>query len=235
MNKADRLLRPLIAIVAATVAVMGAPSALADRPLASETADAIAAGTCQVESALLGKRARGAPTVRGWDNLFSCGLAHDTQAAIGYARERGAGETVQSVLLAGKTSLLVPQAERTGWGLAYAVGALRAPGQGLRADGVRVTGLATRELASGLLGHANLGWSYSRIGNASRTLWSLGIETTADFTVAADLFGDDRGRPTVSAGFGYTLLVGFSVNLSYALQFESPRVKSLGVGAKLVF
>jgi hypothetical protein len=129
----------------------------------------------------------------------------------------------------------MPQDGRTGWGVAYSVGAVKAPGLKVEIDEIRIIGLASRELSPGLLGHANLGWSHSRIDKLSTTQWSLGVETTADLNVAADIFGDDRGRPSFSAGVGYVFGGGFSANLSYALQFDNPRVKAVGIGAKLVF
>jgi hypothetical protein len=65
----------------------------------------------------------------------------------------------------------------------------------VRVEELRVVGLVSGELVSGVLGHANLGWSYSRSAKKSTTQWWLGVETTSDLSVAADVFGDDRGRP----------------------------------------
>jgi hypothetical protein len=103
----------------------------------------------------------------------------------------------------------------------------------LESLGLLVAG--TREITSALLLHANLGWNRSRAQKQNSTLWSLGLETTSDLVLAADVFGDDRNRPGLSAGLGYSFGTGFSANLSYALVLESPRIKQLTLGAKLAF
>lgn len=219
----------------ALAAVMGAGAAHADRPLVSETADVIAPGACQIESALARTRAGSLDTARTWDSSFSCGLALQTQVALGYGREQAGGSTDQALRLAGKTTVVAPEDGRTGYGLAYGLAAVKGPGSGYKVEDFTVLALATRELASGLLGHANLGLSHSRSLRRSTALWSLGVETTADLTVAADLFGDDRDRPSVSAGVGYSFGGGFSANAAVALQFSKPQARVLSVGAKLVF
>ena len=67
------------------------------------------------------------------------------------------------------------------------------------------------------------------------TVWSLGVESTDDLALAADVYGDDRGKPWVSAGGGYTLGGGVRASLSYALQLDRPRVRVVTRGAKLAF
>lgn len=225
-------LATFIAIAATLLA--GAP-ARANRPLVSDTADVIASGACQIESPLLRESGSGLSIARAWDTLFSCGVPHDTQLGVGYTRANSEGQTAQHHLLAGKTSLVQPESGRTGWGIGYGVAAVKLPGLSVRVENISVIGLVTRELASGVLVHANLGWNHNQSDRLNTTLWSLGVETTSDFTVAADVFGDDRSRPWVSAGMGYLFGGGFSANLSYALQFENPRVKSLSVGINLAF
>ena len=93
----------------------------------------------------------------------------------------------------------------------------------------------TREVAASLLLHVNLGHAWSRSARQGTTLWSVGVETATDTTVAADLFGDDRSRPWVSAGVGTKLGRGLSVNASVAVQFENPRVTQWTLGAKIEF
>ncbi len=124
---------------------------------------------------------------------------------------------------------------RPGFGIAYSVGAVKEPGLSWRREELHVVGLITLELSKGLLGHTNLGWSRSRAARQNTTTWSLGIETVGDFTVAADAFGDDRGRPSLSAGVGYTFGKGLSANAALATLFEAPRVHQVSVGAKFVF
>jgi len=217
------------------LALMTSGSAHADAPLVSETADVIGAGDCQVEAALAKGRASNTPASHGWDLLASCGLGRDSQAALGLSGVRSDGSTARAARAVGKTTLVAPAGDVTGWGLRYGFAFEQAPGVGWRSEGLELMGVMTREVASGLLLHANVGHSYSRSTGQGSTLWALGIETTADTTVAADLFGDDRSRPWVSAGVGTKLARGLSINASFAVQFEQPRVRLFTLGAKLTF
>lgn len=221
--------------LAATLLVAAATSSHADAPLVSETADVIPGDACQVELASSRARASGAAAVRGFDLLGSCGVRGHSQAALGYTRERSEGETAQALRAFVKTTLRAPEGGRWGFGLRYGLDGARAAGASWRTEGAEVLGVATREIAPALLFHANLGHAWSRSARQGTTLWSLGIETAADTTVAADLFGDDRSRPWVSAGVGTKLGRGFSVNASVALQFETPRVTQWTLGAKIEF
>lgn len=222
------------ALIAVTLLLL-LDAAQADRPLVSETADVIDREACQVEAAAGTSRARGATKVREWSGIITCGVAFDTQPALTYERASAAGEKEERVVLGAKTTLQMPGQGRTGYGVAYSVGGVKVGGDSLRREELNVAGLVTLELAPRLLGHFNLGWSRSRTLRQDTTVWSLGIETVGDVAFAADTFGDDRGRPAVSAGAGWALGKGLSVNAAYAVRFESPRVNQLSVGAKIVF
>lgn len=210
-------------------------SARADRPMVSETADAIEAGACQVEAAAARTRASGSASLASVGAIFSCGLKGGHQWALSYGRDSGGGEKSQSLGLGGKSNLVPMEAGRTGFGVAYSLGTLKSAGSGHRFEDLTVLGVASRELASGLLGHANLGWTRSRSARQSTTLWSLGAETTGDVFYAADVFGDDRNKPSLSAGVGFNFAPGFSGNVAYALQFDKPRAKQISLGVKAVF
>jgi len=219
-------------LLAALLALAALP-ALAGRPLRSETADVPDAGSCELEAAAARAHSSGLPALRNTDAAFACGVGAQTQAGLGVTR--AAGDTFSAARLVGKTTLLTPERGRTGWGIAYGVDAAKTPDVSWRIDNFGLLAAATRQLAGGLLVHANLGWNRSRTARQNTTLWSLGIETTSDLTVAADVFGDDRSKPGVAAGMGYSFGGGFSASISYALLLESPRVKLLTLGAKLVF
>lgn len=208
-------------------------SARADAPLVSETADVIPDKACQVELAAGRARASGQAAVTGQDVLGSCGVHGKHQFALGYTRERSEGQTAHAVRAFVKTNFVAPEAGSNGYGLRYGFDANRAPGGNWRHEGVEVLGALTREVAPALLLHVNLGHAWSRSARQGTTLWSLGVETAADTTVAADLFGDDRSRPWASAGVGTKLGRGISVNASVAVQFESPRVTQWTLGAKI--
>jgi hypothetical protein len=212
-----------------------AGTAWADRPLVSETADVIPEGSCQIEAARLRTTSPGASALRGWDTLLSCNRGLSTQPAVGYSNQRGDDGRSDGLLLGAKTTLVMPEAGSTGLGLAYRVEWSRPPGAAWSADVYVVTAALTRELSSGLLLHGNLGWSRSRPTRQDTTFWSVGMETTADLSMAVDAFGDDRSKPSLSGGVGYVIGAGFSLNASLAVQFETPRLRTLTLGAKLVF
>lgn len=210
-------------------------TARADAPLVSETADVIPDKSCQVEMATGRSRASGQAATTGQDLLGSCGVNGKHQLALGYTRERGDGQTAHAVRAFAKTTLVAPEAGNNGYGLRYGFDANRMPGSGWRSEGVELLGVLTREVASSLLLHVNIGHAWSRSARQGTTLWSLGVETTTDTTVAADVFGDDRSRPWASAGIGTKLGRGLSVNASVAVQFENPRVTQWTLGAKIEF
>lgn len=63
----------------------------------------------------------------------------------------------------------------------------------------------------------------------------MGIEGGGPLGWAADVYGDDRSRPWLSAGVKLPLGEAFSANLSYAQQFVSPRVHLWTLGLKIEF
>jgi len=225
---------PARALAAPLLAAAGT-AALADAPLVSETADVIVASACQVETALSQSRTPGQGPLHSYDVLGSCGIHGHSQAAIGFSRERGDGAVRRSARVFGKTTLAAPEAGRTGWGLRYGLGADQLPDDSWHPEGLELLGLMTREIAPGVLFHVNLGHLHERAAGVGKTVWSLGVETTADTTVAADFFGDDRSRPWVSAGIGRRFGHGLNLNAGVALQFEQPRVRQLTLGAKIEF
>jgi len=222
------------ALVALLPAIAGM-AARADAPLVSETADVIGAGACQVEMALSQARTRGQGPLHGYDVLSSCGFRGHSQAAFGFSRDRGEGALQRSARMFGKTTLVAPEPGRTGWGLRYGLGADQLPDDSWHQEGLELLGLVTREIAPGLLLHLNLGHLHERAAGVGKTVWALGVETAADTTVAADVFGDDRSKPWFSAGIGRRFGHGLSLNASAALQFQQPRVRQLTVGAKIEF
>jgi len=209
-------------------------ASVADRPLATETADVISRGTCQVEAVGGQSRASGAPRLREWDVTATCGVEFDTQPALQYGQARGGGDKEESLRLGAKTTLWSSGDSRI-LGVAYSIGALKVPGRSWQREDAAITALVTAKLAHPLIGHANVGWARSRSARQDATTWSLGVETEGELVLAADAFGDDRSRPWLSAGLGASLGKGLSVNAVMAVQFDSPRVRQVSLGAKLEF
>lgn len=216
-------------------AALLATTAQADRPLVSETADVIAAGDCQIEAWGWRAHSSGRPRERETTAFTSCGVGGRHQFGLAASRNVVQDAHAMGYTLFGKTTLRMPEKGQTGFGLAYTLGLDKASGQGLRRESTSLLGVATQALDGGVLLHANLGWLHSRSAGASTTTWSLGVERVDDFSWAADVFGDDRSRPWVSAGAGWALLDKLSFNAAYALQFERKKVRQLSVGVKLQF
>ena len=79
-----------------------------------------------------------------------------------------------------------------------------------------------------------LGKILDAFGNAE-SFEKIFAEHGNDVVLAADVYGDDRSRPWVSAGAGWALLSTLSFNAAYAVKFESRRIKQVSVGMKIVF
>ena len=226
MNACTRLASLAACLIAATASA---------GPRVTETADALPARDCELEAGVARERASGAPTLKGTEAVFGCGVGWATQVNVGWVRDRVAGESASGYSLLGKTTAAMPEAGRIGWGLAYGISAAREGGNRLRWQEAAVTLVATREIAGNWLLHANLGISHARDAGINTTVWSLGLESTDTLALATDVFGDDRNRPWVSAGVGYGFGGGFSASVRLAQQFDQPRVRTVAVGAKLVF
>ena len=231
MTKTKRQ-RHLLTLAAGTL-LLAAGTARADRPLVSETADVIGAGQCQVETGLAHASASGIASLRSIDVFGSCGVAGHTQLGIALGSSRQAGATDLGLTLVGKHTLKMPEDGAIGYGVAYALGMEKASGGHWRHGSARLLGVATKDLAKGLLGHANLGWERTQADRLNSTLWSLGAESDSGLRWAADVSGDDRSRPWLSAGLLFPLSDKLSANASYAQQFERTRVRLWTLGFKV--
>jgi hypothetical protein len=239
MNRPSHsLFLPTIAAPAAAAAALAfaltCGTAQAGRPSVAENADVIERGSCEVEGVVASNRSSGNPTVRETTAIFTCAVGFDTQPALTYSRASGGGAKEDSLLLGAKTMLRAPGDGRAGFGVVYGIGGLKAAGETWKREEAGITGLMTLELGKGLLGHANLGWSHSRSARQNTTTWALGLEAPGETVFAADVFGTDRERPGASVGVGRTF-GSVLLNAAYLVQFESPRVRQISLGAKLTF
>ena len=227
---------PHLLIPASALAILFAgPTAWAARPLVSETADSLAQGDCEFETALASTRVRGQANTGSLDALVACGIGMGTQVSDAYNRSRSAGLTDQVITLGGKTNLAEAQDGRIGWAIAYGVSIDKATGDNWKHGSTRILGVATKSLTDSLVGHFNLGWMRTEADRLNSTTWSLGFESDGPVRWAADVFGDDRSRAWASAGLIWPLAEKLTANLAYAQQFERPRVRQLTLGFKFDF
>lgn len=225
----------LLTLASALATLIASPAAWAARPLVSETADSLAQGDCEFESALASTRVRGQDNTGSLDALVACGIGMGTQVSGAYNRSRSAGLTDQVITLGGKTNLAEAQDGRIGWAIAYGASLDKAPGTNWKHGSTRVFGVATKSLTDSLVGHVNLGWLRTEGDRLNSTTWSLGFEGDGPVRWAADVFGDDRSRAWVSAGLVWPLAEKLTVNLAYAQQFERPSVRQWTLGFKFDF
>lgn len=227
---------PVCTALAATALALACSAASAGRPSATENADVIDRGTCEVEPLVSSTRGGGVAKTDSWGANFTCGIGYSTQPFVTYTRSRSLGLAEESLALGAKSTLLAPQGGRPGLGVNYAIVSGKAGGTGWRTEIASIAGLATMEVATEVLLHANLGVTHLRDTKSNTTYWSVGVERTGNLTLAADLLGDDRSDgASVSVGVGYSFTPRFSANATYATGLEAPRLRNFAVGAKFVF
>ena len=209
--------------------------AWADHPLVSETADALPRGSCQVEFARATEHTQKQPMTGSSDVQFSCGAGARSQFAIGMNSARVQGRRVEQYRAAGKTTLLEPSNGQTGFGVRYGLTWATGLGLSTELESSTIMAVATREVRNGVLVHANLGFSRDRQRALSTGLWSLGVETTDALAFAADVYGEERGKPSLSLGMGWRAMKGMNISLAYAMQTGDEKFKTLSLGLKLVF
>ncbi len=219
----------------APFAILVSTPAWADHPMVSETADALPRGSCQVEFGRSLERARGTATTGASDVQFSCGAGAQSQFALGLTSSRVEGLRTENYRAVGKTTLVAPEDGNTGFGLRYGAGWARGQGVGTELESVTLLAVASREVHNGVLAHANLGFTRDRLQSLTTGLWSVGVETTGEFSVAADLYGAERSKPSVSVGAGWRASKGSFISAAVAMQTADAKTRTLSIGLKLVF
>jgi hypothetical protein len=212
-------------------------AAHAGRPLATEDADVLERGNCEWEGFAARLTTSGTPAVNGATMQVGCGFGWNSQAALGYSRERSDGASTSAWGVSGKTAIVERAEGRTGLTLAWGLGTQREPGGSMKHETSFLALVATREWADGWLTHANLGWVRSESASASATTWNLAIEKPVGNGVdlMAEVYGDDRERPWLGAGVRWSVSERFSLNGSWSVQNQSPRPKLWTLGFKLAF
>lgn len=214
-----------------------ATAAHAGRPLATEDADVLDPGACELEGFVARERASGTSAANGSTLQFGCGLGWHSQAALAHTRVRSDGETASAWALLGKTAI-VPRADATpGLTLAWGLVAERIPGAATKHEATFLAAVATREWDGGWLAHANLGWWRSESASASTTTWNLALEKPvgAGVDVMGEFYGNDRTRAWLGLGLRWAAAERLSLNASYAVQDSAPRTRLWTVGFKVAF
>lgn len=207
------LARGLLAALALAAAALPAQAA---RPLATDDAGVIAAGTCELEAAAGSTRVEeddARLSLRERGALLACGLPFDAQAGLAYSHASAAGARAQGLALAGKWALWSGAGEAApALALSGALAWSResASGQGWQREGSELRLIGTLPLAAVLL-HANLGHARAAQGGAKATLWGLALEAQPieaaglGWAPLAEVYGDDRGKRLAAIGLRLTL------------------------------
>lgn len=233
---------PLSAASSAALVLVGLLSlsqgAWAGRPLVTEDADVLERGSCELEGFGLRAKANGLEPLNAAAAQVGCGVGAGTQVALGGSRARSAGDTDRAWSIGGKTEIYARNSGRDlGVTLAWGTGWQKTPVTGYHRESTYLTLVATQALPSDWLLHGNLGWARSQSAAQDSTLWNLAVEKAVGHGVdlMGELYGDDRQRPWLGSGVRWTLREGLSLNASYAVQAETPRIKQVTVGFKLGF
>lgn len=227
---------PKVGVAAALLC--GSVACLAGRPLATEDTDILDQKECEWESFVAREMSTGNPATEGWTAQVGCGVGYSTQLALAYSRARSAGPSAQGLALVGKTGLIERKDDAMGLTLAWALGREKAPGSSsFKHELTHLNLVATKEIAKSLAAHANLGWVHSKTARASSTTWNLAAEYSlaSGVDVMGEIYGDDRTKPWLGIGVRWLMMEWLSVDASYSVQRETPRIKLWTVGFKLAF
>lgn len=224
-----------LALAAALLTLAGA--AHAGRPLATEDADVLGRSLCEAEGFHARLSASGTPDTRGWTLQGACGIGGSTQLALAYSRARSDGTTGEGLLLGGKTGIIGREGDGLGLTLAWGLTGAKLGGGSFEHELSYLNLVATREIAPGWTGHANLGWLRSESTKANSTTWNLALEKSLGNGVdlMGEVYGDDRSDEWLGLGVRWAASDRLSLNASYAAQNQSPRVRLWTIGFKYAF
>jgi hypothetical protein len=224
---------------ACSLALLAASPAHAGRPMATEDAEVIDDGDCELES--FGGRfgARGEPASRIGSAQVGCGIGGGSQVALAVARSGPKGAPIRALALGGKTRLWHSQVSQTSWALAWGLTAERGDGHGLRQESSYLTAVVTRPLNDELNLHANLGWSHARSSRQSTLGWSIGLEQAVSdrLDLTLESFGSDREHaPWLQTGLRWAVAPDkFYVDTSLGRQTGASGASAFTIGLRLAF
>lgn len=205
----------------------------AGRPLVTEDADVLAPQACEWESMLARTKVGSDASISTGATQVGCGVGWNSQVAVAY----GKGNGLQLLGVGGKTALITRQDDAAGLTLAWGLIGAKPEGASLRHDVSYLNLVLTKALGHELTGHANLGWTRSRLAGHSASTWNLAIEWAQrpGLDWMAEVYGDNRTKHWLGLGVRYAPSDRWSLNASVAQQRETPKVRLFTVGAKLSF
>lgn len=235
--------RGLMLVAGVCTAALHLGPAQAGSPLQTDDAGVLAAGECELEGTALRRSTAGERSTET-SLQAGCGFGWNSQFAVALATARSQGVRESGLALGGKTGLWQGAGrddEAAALALAWQVAGAKIPGESWRHAESGLNLIASLPVAADLTLHANLGHARSELDRQDTTTWGLGIEH-AGFGAAqrwapmAEVFGDDRERPSWNLGLRYAAVPDkVFVVVSYGRQFTSERPSVLKLGFKAAF
>lgn len=223
------------AVVCLAVALSAAVPVLAAAPLATEDADVLDRGTCELEATVSWLTA-GAGQERSGDAKLSCGVGLRSQLDLTLGRAVGDAPWANYAVLGGKTHLAEP-VPGTALALAYEFGWLSPSGQRTALEEVLLTGVASHEIGDGWTAHANLGWLWLRERDDDRATWGLALQHAFDDRLAAmiETYRRLAKDPWVAAGLRWNVVEHVALGASIAHQTSGERATLGTLGLAVSF
>lgn len=177
--------------------------AQAGRPMETDDADILDAGSCQLETWVDRHR----DSTEFW-LAPACNPGGNMELTIGAAWTRQASSTTTSALAFQAKTVLKPM-QPDGWGAGLAAGLEHHPKRtGEGRDWYAYLPVSRSFRDDRLLLHANLGWLHDGEDKRNRMTWGIGTEfEVAERTwMMLETFGHDQGKPSYQLGFAYWLI-----------------------------
>ena len=218
------------------VAALASTGAHAGRPMTTEDAGVLPAGSCELETYHARLR-DDSPTVRTESLQWGCGATGSTQLALQLQNSHGAGSSLQWAVV-GKTRLTADDASLHA-AVAWRADAHDDPGKRLRLGGATLLGVITWPVNDSLQAHANLGWIGDHIARQQSTVWSLALEKSLDarWDVMAESFGSDRQQhPWWQLGLRWAAMPErLWLDTSFGRPWGAGQSRALSVGLRAAF
>lgn len=224
-----------LSVLSAVLAI--GTDAQAGRPLVTEDAAVLAVGECALETYVGSFGADAVPTAHLLSSQIGCGLISQTQLSVTAVRAVLGEGHVDTLGLAGKTSL-ASVGDTVAWSLAYGAIVRRASRTAVQMDQLYATLAGSIQLTDSLVTHLNVGWTEASHPHCQTRRWAVAIDgaLTDDLHLVAEAFADgiDR-RPWVQGGVSASVNKQLSFNASYGRHARDHGARALTLGVTVGF
>jgi len=212
------------------------PQARAARPMITDDARIVDAGSCQVETWVTRNR----NDTEYWA-LPGCNFTGNLEITVGGARGSDAdGTRTTDVMLQGKT--LFKPLEANGWGSGLVFGTVRHPAvdadRNLIGDLYAYVPISFSLHDDRFVLHTNLGWLHEKEARHNRMTWGVGTETqiTPRFGLIAETFGQNVGKPLYQVGLRFWVVPDrVQIDTTYGNSFDGRgQNRWLSIGLRLL-